>query len=167
MNKGSTGAFKPIRRDRLIQERRHDTYRSHGKLKEPTVCPRCGAVYRKGMWHWESAPAEALQRKCPACLRIEDDYPAGTVSLSGRFLDVHGEEVLGLARNEESRKKSEHALERIMRVDQGEHETVITTTDIHLARRIGEAVHHAYAGELDYHYEEGENRLRVNWRRDE
>ena len=167
MTKGFSTGFKPVRRDRLIQERRHDTYRSHGKLKEPTVCSRCGAVYRGGMWHWEEAPNDAQTHVCPACLRIEDDYPAGLVSLSGGFLDVHREEILALARNEESRAKSEHALERIMRIDQGEGETVVTTTDIHLARRIGEAVHHAYAGALDYHYQEGENRLRVNWRRDE
>lgn len=166
-NKGFSGGFRPVRRDRLIQEHRHDTYRIDGKLTEPTVCSRCSAVYRGGMWHWETAPADARQHTCPACRRIEDDYPAGFVSLGGTFLDAHGEEIRALARNEESRTKSEHALERIMRIDQREGETVITTTDIHLARRIGEAVHHAYAGELDYHYQEAENLLRVTWRRDE
>ena len=101
--------------------------------------------------------------KLPARLESTDTW----VSLSGRFLDLHGEEILGLARNEESRKKAEHALERIMQINQRKGETVITTTDIHLARRIGEAVHHAYASELDYHYGEAENRLQVNWKRDE
>ena len=44
---------------------------------------------------------------------------------------------------------------------------LITTTDIHLPRRIGDAVHRAYADTLDYHYEDGEARLLVVWRRDE
>jgi hypothetical protein len=41
----------------------------------------------------------------------------------------------------------------------------ITTTDIHLARGIGEALHHAYQGELEYHYHEKDNLLRVVWTR--
>ena len=42
---------------------------------------------------------------------------------------------------------------------------LVTTTDPHLARRIGEALHHAYKGELDYHYNKEEKLLRVVWRR--
>ena len=43
---------------------------------------------------------------------------------------------------------------------------MVTTTDIHLARGIGEALEHAYQGELEFHYNEGENLLRVHWARD-
>ena len=42
---------------------------------------------------------------------------------------------------------------------------LITTTDIHLARDIGEAVHAAYNGELQYHYNKEENLMRVLWTR--
>ncbi len=166
MTRVLSAGFKPIRRDRLIQEQRHDTYRSRRKLPEPTVCSRCGATYRAGVWRWEAQPGGAHQRMCPACLRIKDDYPAGFVSLRGRFLRAHREEILNLARNEATREKAEHALERIMHIDVRDEEISITTTDIHLARRIGEAVQHAYAGELAYHYQEDEQRLRVRWTRD-
>lgn len=37
--------------------------------------------------------------------------------------------------------------------------------DEHLARNIGEAVHSAYRGELEYHYNKEENLLRVHWAR--
>ena len=40
---------------------------------------------------------------------------------------------------------------------------VVTTTDPHLARRIGEAVHKAYKGQLEFHYNKQENLLRVTW----
>ena len=76
MNRTSSGGLRPVRRDRLIQEERHDTYRSKGKLREPTVCPGCGAIYHAGMWQWVTAPEQAHQQSCPACLWIEDDYPA-------------------------------------------------------------------------------------------
>ena len=49
--------FEPIRHDRLIQEYRHDAYKSKHKLPEPTVCPVCGAVYHDGRWQWMSKPA--------------------------------------------------------------------------------------------------------------
>jgi hypothetical protein len=42
---------------------------------------------------------------------------------------------------------------------------VITTTDVHLARRIGEAVHHAYQGDLDVKYSPDEYMVRVSWSR--
>ncbi|WP_275689460.1 hypothetical protein [Nitrosomonas sp. JL21] len=44
-------------------------------------------------------------------------------------------------------------------------EVVITTTDIHLARGIGEAIHDAYKGDLEFHYNPVENFRRVHWLR--
>jgi len=41
--------------------------------------------------------------------------------------------------------------------------TLVTTTDIHLAQGIGEALHHAYQSELEFHYNSGQNLLRVCW----
>lgn len=43
---------------------------------------------------------------------------------------------------------------------------VVTTTDVHLPRRIGEALHHAYAGDLDFHYDKDAYYVRVAWKRD-
>ena len=42
---------------------------------------------------------------------------------------------------------------------------VVTTTDTHLARDIAEALHHAYKGDLDYHYNKEDNLLRASWSR--
>jgi hypothetical protein len=73
--------------------------------------------------------------------------------------------MLHLVRHEEARAKAEHPLERIMKIEDQDGGILITTTDIHLARGIGEALHHAYQGELMYHYNERENLLRVVWER--
>jgi len=50
-----------------------------------------------------------------------------------------------------------------MAVDEQDDSVLVTTTDIHLARGIGEALHHAYQGELEFHYNPEENLLRVHW----
>lgn len=50
-----------------------------------------------------------------------------------------------------------------MNIEETDGAVLVTTTDIHLARRLGEALHHAYQGELEYHYNPDENLLRVHW----
>jgi hypothetical protein len=109
------------------------------------------------------APADAHQETCSACHRIHDHYPAGYVTLKGAFFLAHRDEIMNLVHNEEKRERAEHPQKRIMEVEENAGMTQVTTTDIHLARGIGEALHHAYKGELDYHYNPEENLLRVSW----
>ena len=122
-------------------------------------------MFRNGRWCWGSPPADAHAATCPACLRIADDYPAGYVTLSGAFARGHRDEILGLARNVEEREKGEHPLKRIMAVRDEADAIVITTTDAKLARNIGDALHRAYEGEIDFQYTRDESLLRVSWQR--
>lgn len=164
MRKDFSG-FRPMRHDRLIQEARHDTYQLKGKLPEPTVCPECHAVYHKGHWQWLPVPEHAHSHKCPACLRMHDGFPAGYVELSGIFFQQHREEVLQQVRHHALQAKAEHPLERLINIEETNDSAMITTTDIHLARGIGEALHSAYDGELKFQYNDQENLLRVTWTR--
>lgn len=158
---------KEIRGNPLLKERIHDTYKEDRKLHEPTRCSGCGAVYRDGRWCWvDVEPAEPHESLCPACRRIQDRYPAGEVVISGTFAAIHADEVLGLVRNIEQAETSEHPLHRIMDIQKDEHDVVITTTDIHLPRRIGHALEDAWDGELLTHYDKGGYFMRVIWRRD-
>ncbi len=155
----------PPRRDRLIREREHDSYKIRGQLPDPTACSECGAMYRAGRWTWGAPPADAKRVVCPACQRIRDDYPGGYLTLRGGFLGEHADELVALSRNIEEREKTQHPLKRIMGVAREEDEILITTTDPRLARNIGDAVHSAYKGELDYQYTEEGNVLRATWER--
>jgi hypothetical protein len=155
----------PRRRDRLIQSKRHDPYRAKRKLPDPTACPECGAVYHQGRWCWGHAPAEAPRHTCPACQRIQDGYPAGHVTAKGDFTPEQLDELRALARNVESREKGEHPLHRIMDARTEQHALVITTTDVHLARTLGQAFQAAYQGDLEQVYSEQENLIRVTWSR--
>jgi hypothetical protein len=74
---------------------------------------------------------------------------------------------VALARNLEASEKDEHPLNRIMAIEERtEDELVITTTDIHLPRRIGEAVQRAFHGDLQLHYDQENYFVRVDWQRD-
>ncbi len=155
------------RRDRLIKERIHDPYKTVLKLPEPTVCPKCGAVWHAGRWTWaEHRPEGANEQLCQACHRINDLYPAGELTLSGGFLAAHKDEILNLVRNVEKAEISEHPLHRIMAIEDEDGVIQIKTTDIHLPARIGKAIFRAYEGELDFHYDDEGYFLRGKWSRE-
>jgi hypothetical protein len=147
--------------DRIIT----DPYRRTKKLPEPTVCPQCGAVYQAGRWHWGDRPAGAHEALCQACHRINDDFPAGVVTLDGDFLAAHRDDVLHIIRHQEAAEKPEHPFNRIIAIKEAEGKIVVTTTDLHLPRRIGEALEAAFDGILRLDYESDGYLVRVDWTR--
>ena len=159
------------RRQRLgnprLQEEIHDTYHGQLKARGPRRCPDCGAIYVRGRWRWQTLmpPPAALQ--CPACRRIHDRYPAGEVVLSGAFTASHADEILHLVRNIAAAENRDHPLHRVMDVRRGNGVIEITTTDVHLPRRIGHALEHAWRGILKTHYDEKGYFARVTWERND
>jgi NMD protein affecting ribosome stability and mRNA decay len=141
-----------------------DPYQAQHKLHEGTVCPQCSAVYHDGRWRRVSRAAGAHEQLCAACRRINDKFPAGIVTLHGDFAREHKDEMIHLARHQEDAEKKEHPLNRIMSIEEITQGIVINTTDIHLPRRIGEAVKRAFHGEIDAHFEENGYFVRVDWR---
>jgi hypothetical protein len=108
----------------------------------------------------------AHEALCPAGQRVRDKYRAGFRSFHCGFLDQRNEEMVNLVRREEKAETTEHPLHRIMQIEEQADGILITTTDIHLPRRIGEALHRAYQGELDFHYVKEGSILDVHWQRE-
>lgn len=162
-----TDIARQRRGDRLIKEQVHDPYMSRTKLPEPTLCPECSAVYHGGRWQWMPAsPAGANEELCPACRRIQEKVPAGFLTLSGGFFTAHREEIMNLVHHKVEYQKAQHPLKRIMGIEERDDgAVVITFTDTHLPRGVGEAIEHAYQGELDIHYTEEADSVRVTWTR--
>jgi NMD protein affecting ribosome stability and mRNA decay len=152
---------------RRIHEEPHDVYGTRGKRPEPTACPSCGAVYRIGRWLWaEAVPLGTHMERCPACRRIADDYPAGIVEIDGQFESVHRQEIENLIRNVERRESQEHPLVRIFAIEERDGGLRVPTTDARLACAIGQALLHAYRGELTDPGPQSEEPVRIHWMRD-
>jgi hypothetical protein len=163
--KTERGGLHRQRREPAMTELVEDSYKLKAKLAEPTSCPKCGATYRKGRWTWTKPPADAHWRKCPACRRIEDRFPAGFVTLGGPFLAEHRAEVLNLVKARETRAKADFPMQRIIAVENADPDILVTTTDSHLARSIAKALHEAFKGELEIRASKDENLVRALWRR--
>jgi NMD protein affecting ribosome stability and mRNA decay len=142
-----------------------DPYQRQQKLQEGTVCPQCGAVYHDGRWQWVPRPQSPREELCPACRRLNDHFPAGIVTLRGAFVSEHKEEIIRLARHQEAAEKAEHPLNRIISIEEDAEGITITTTDIHLPRRIGETVERTFRGSLGIDFEEDGYFVRVTWSR--
>jgi NMD protein affecting ribosome stability and mRNA decay len=168
MMQSSLGPQRPRTKRRIAghaqQDHILDPYQAQQKLHEDTVCPQCGAVYHDGRWQWVARAKAAHEQLCAACRRINDKFPAGIVTLHGDFARERKTEMIRLARHQEDAEKNEHPLNRIMSIEEDAHGIVINTTDIHLPRRIGEAVKRTFHGEITAQFEEDGYFVRVDWR---
>jgi NMD protein affecting ribosome stability and mRNA decay len=160
MSKGPYG-----RKDRLIQEKRHDAYEERDKLPENTRCSGCHALFVNGRWTWNQPSEKGNEVVCPACRRIADHYPAGFVEIKGPFFNQHRDEILSLIRHVENQEKSEHPMERIISIADEEQGALLTTTGIHIARRIGEALSRSYKGDFSFDYADDDKVIRGCWER--
>jgi hypothetical protein len=148
-----------------FEAERGDPYQATGKYKQPVTCSSCGAVYDAGRWTWGAAPPDAQAATCPACRRIHDKLPAGSVVAEGPFVGLHRDDLVHLIRNEAERESREHPMNRLVEVRELPDRLEVMTTDIHLPRRIGTALKRAYDGELDIRFAENEYSVRVLWQR--
>jgi hypothetical protein len=85
----------------------------------------------------------------------------------GPFVLAHTSEAIQVVRNVAKAEREDHPLHRIIDVSKEQHALVVTTTDIHLPRRIGHALESAWGGTLTTHYDEAGHFIRVTWERDD
>lgn len=148
-----------------MKDARHDPYQEKRKWPEGTRCKECGAYYTSGRWSWVVPSPLTHETLCPACRRIADQYPAGALDISGDFFKEREKELVGLLRNVEAAENQEHPLERIMSVRREDDRLSVLTTGVHLARRLGDALEHAFQGTLTVQYGDNEHHVRVYWQR--
>jgi hypothetical protein len=158
-------AFRSGRHEQRFEGLEHDPYRAARKPAGPARCRGCGATYRQGRWSWEPAGESPRPAWCPACRRVREGVPAGYVRIEGDYQRLHRDDIVRRVRHCEAQEAQAHPLQRIIALQPEGEGLLVTTTDSHLARRIGEALVKSYKGSADYRYAAEENLLRVTWRR--
>lgn len=146
-----------------------DPYLTRKSYKEPTVCPRCGLVYRHRRWQRipEFDVDNAVEHhKCPACRKEEDHYVMGIVQISGGFCIPRRAEMVSMIRNEEQKTSIHNPLDRIMNIAEEKSGMRVETTSENLAVHLGRTLYHAYGGEVEYRFSNGQKLVRVFWHRE-
>lgn len=156
-------------RDSIVPEAGNDPYRLSYQFPDGTACKVCGAEFAHGRWQWpETKKAKGTARAtCPACRRISDGYCAGELTISGAFFREHRSDVEALLDAEAQIETDEHPLNRIASTEPFGNGFRVVTTDVHLARRLGEALHNAYEGDLDITYPPDSETVTVRWVRED
>lgn len=155
--------WKSGRVDRMRVKGSKDPYRLTEKPPGGTTCKGCGAMVQEGRWTWSEPAKGAVNTTCPACRRVADDYPAGYLVLEGAFFGENRVEIMNLVQNVAEAEKNKHPMERVMAIRKDGETTLITTTGVHIARRLGDSLKRSYQGDLKVNYKDGEKLIRVNW----
>lgn len=140
-----------------------DNYPHAKKPGHTLVCPDCQLVLHEGRWRWGAPPIDKIESaRCPACTRIREHDARGTLRLDPAFTPFR-EEVLGMLKNVEEVEKEEHPLERLMDVKDTPDGMLVTTTGVHLARRVAHKLGQRFHKKPRLRYEDGEQRVIVDW----
>jgi NMD protein affecting ribosome stability and mRNA decay len=163
-----TGQYGKFRERRL-----RDPYIPVKGWPEPTICPRCEALYAKKRWQFSDKlllaaknNRETEYHKCPACHKIEDGYPMGIINLSGPFVAEHREELVSMLKSEERRAMQKNPLERFIKIEKRNGGLYAETTSDALALRVGHLLTRAYKGKHEYHWRSGDKYVEIDWRRE-
>lgn len=150
-------------RPRGVPSKGPGLHRDAAKAAGGLVCADCGVIQHAGRWYWGAPPlAELEQGRCPACQRVRERYPAGTLRLPLGSV-AERTEILQLIRNVEKHEKAEHPLERLMEVEESDGRIVVTTTGIHLARQLAHKLAKRFHRPARFRYADGEDLVHVDW----
>ncbi|MFB6347209.1 MAG: BCAM0308 family protein [bacterium] len=160
---------RPVQGDIDVEEER-DVYLNDKPSSEPARCPVCGNIYANKQWYRSdkkdiSDESSVISYTCPGCSKVQDGYYYGELTISGRFIADHHEEVSHLIQNKVHDVQEDNPLSKLVQVQVEGNELTLRTTNSKLAEHIGRALKRAYEGELDIN--KSEYIIRVHWTRDE
>lgn len=164
------------RMDRLHGTRLKDPYMDKEIYKTPTICPKCGLIFYNKRWSNNEKLKERilLEKKeteykaCPACRKIEDNYPLGVVELSSNILEdkEKREYLMNTIKKEADLEYQRNPLARIMKIeDVNKNMMRVYTTTETLSKKIGKAVSRAFKGDLEISFGEENKFVLVTWKR--
>jgi NMD protein affecting ribosome stability and mRNA decay len=141
------------------------------RLREPSLCERCGAVYLRKTWRRGERrrafepPVGVHWTVCPACRQVRRGEYFGKVSMRGSFLRAHEEEILRRVRRVAERAASRQPERRIVRIVRTRAGLDILTTSQKLAHRITRELLKAFRGRATYAWSDRGGLLFATWER--
>lgn len=136
------------------------------------ICRQCEAIMTNSHWVYDDIAVSTAKRThrfeyatCTGCERLAKKRVDGIVTLRSPLLDAHRGDAMNLIHNVAERSHTTNVAARIAGIDERKGQITVTTTDRHLAERIGKEFEKAYSGRLDIKWPKGEEFVRVVWER--
>lgn len=141
------------------------------RLKEPSVCERCGAVYERSVWRHRRLNTAALEKvawvTCPACAQVrEGDRYFGRVLIRGPYAVANADVIRRRVQNVGRRSAYTQPQRRIMSIDSNGKTIEVLTTSQKLAHRIARELEKAFGGKATFKWSDRDGTLLTTWRKE-
>lgn len=144
--------------------------RVSGRLSEPTMCKRCGAVLSGRVWRNEGKVTQAQidradWKECPACKQIAAGEYYGRVVIRGAVAVAQADEIRKRIANVEAQARFTQPQRRASSVERDGIVMEVFTTSQKLAHRIATELKKAFGGKARYEWS-GDGTLYAVWESD-
>jgi len=144
--------------------------RRTGRLAEPTVCERCGAVFSRRAWRRNHKVTDALLSRavwseCPACKQARSGEYWGRVIVRGTFAGENEVAIRQRIRNVAEHAQVSQPERRVISATRAGNVLEVLTTSQKLAHRIAHELKKAFLGRVSYQWSDDGSLFAV-WERD-
>lgn len=162
------GRLRPAVRRGVETRKLVPAARRAAPVAEPTVCERCGVVYRRKTWRGgDRAVRTSLSgvtwHVCPACRQAREGEYLGRVSIAGPIALRREREIRRRIRNVDARARFTQPERRVLAVMRSGPALEVLTTSQKLAHRIARELRKAYGGSTRFEWADRDGVLRAWW----
>jgi hypothetical protein len=161
LTKKSRGLIRSLNRSSVRDDKSPQVVRKTAKLKEPTVCARCGAVFLHKTWrHNHRLTDDLLERRqwgfCPACDQVSRLEGQGRLIIRGNGLAPNRKLIRTRIENVAGRAMATQPERRIVSIDtiesKDEAALEVLTTSQKLTHRIAHELKKLFGGRTAYNW---------------
>lgn len=143
--------------------------RATGRLVEPAVCERCGAIFSGRIWRRRNVTTALLDRavwtQCPACKQTRGGEYWGRVIVRGAFAAANEAAIRERIQNVAERAEYTQPERRLVSTESEGNVLEVLTTSQKLAHRIVRELKKAFRGKGSYKWSD-DGSLFAIWERD-
>jgi NMD protein affecting ribosome stability and mRNA decay len=137
-------------------------------VREPTMCERCGAVYRKKTWRAGERTRRASLvgmswTLCPACQQVQSQEFFGRLRVTESLAPERELEVRRRISKIEGRARHTQPERRVVLIERARPGLEILTTSQKLAHRIARELEKAFGGSAQYVWSDRKGELDATW----
>jgi hypothetical protein len=164
------GLIRSLNRGFTRTKKRHPAEVAAGRLAEPSVCERCGAVFAGRVWRRDRPVTGALRARarwvrCPACVQAANEAGLGRVVIRGAYALAHEPVIRRRLANVASRAARTQPERRISAIDRHDDRLEVITTSQKLAHRIVNELKKLFRGRASYAWSD-DGTLFATWERE-